>query len=442
MDRYRQQSAITSWLEGRPHFQTTYTTLVVSIAYITGTYFIKYPIFLLPNTENVGPLQLKVWISIASTVGYALSKIPAYSIVSTMPREKRKRWIILLILSMLVLSLGFYAILPHFAQPIGVFLGALPASWVFGIMFTYLEGRRSTEITSGMLNFFIILGGALARAVGSAILDALPSNLHAWMPLITAGIGLPIAIVCVFLLDAVPQPTLADVRERAVRRPMPAAERGAFLKRFWPGLALLSLNYMLMVTFRSFRDYFCANVYKDMLHRDVTSMDYILADWPAGAVACSMMMGVAAVRDNRKGVQAMHVMMVLGAVILAAITVLFQIHYLSGEVSIICIGIGLYVAWLPSQAILFDRILSASDTPGTSVFLIFATDFLGYVGTLALLIYKSFADIGSVTDLFLYTSLGLAGSVLLLSVGSVIYFNRVLPASHHEYQLIASVGSD
>ena len=60
MDSYRQQSAITSWLEGRPNFQTTYTTLVVSITYITGTYFVKYPIFLLPNTEDVGPLQLKV----------------------------------------------------------------------------------------------------------------------------------------------------------------------------------------------------------------------------------------------------------------------------------------------------------------------------------------------------------------------------------------------
>jgi uncharacterized membrane protein YwzB len=306
-------------------------------------------------------------------------------------------------------------------------------------MFTYLEGRRSTEITSGMLNFFIILGGALARAVGSAILDALPSHLHAWMPLITAGIGLPIALVSVLLLDAVPRPTLEDVRERAVRRPMPSSERTAFLKRFWPGLTLLSINYMLMVTFRSFRDYFCANVYKDMLHRDVTSLDYILADWPAGAVACSMMMSVASLRDNRKGVQAMHVMMVIGAAILAAVTVLFQLHYLSGELAIICIGIGLYVAWLPSQAILFDRILSASDTPGTSVFLIFATDFLGYVGTLALLFYKSFAHIGSVTDLFLYTSLGLAGCVAVLSVCSVVYFNRVLPASHRGYQLIASV---
>jgi hypothetical protein len=60
MDSYKQQSAITSWLEGRPKLQTTYTTLVVSLAYITGTYFVKYPVFLLPNTDDVGPLQLKV----------------------------------------------------------------------------------------------------------------------------------------------------------------------------------------------------------------------------------------------------------------------------------------------------------------------------------------------------------------------------------------------
>eukprot|EP00730_Choanoeca_flexa_P014428 TRINITY_DN6308_c0_g1_i1.p1 TRINITY_DN6308_c0_g1~~TRINITY_DN6308_c0_g1_i1.p1 ORF type:complete len:440 (+),score=62.09 TRINITY_DN6308_c0_g1_i1:138-1457(+) len=433
---YKQQSALTTWLEGRPAWQTTYTTIVVSLAYITGSYFQKYPVFLLDNSQDVGPLQLKVWISISTTAGYALSKIPAYSVVSTMPREKRKLCLILLILGMLVLSNGLYAVVPDMVKPITIFLGCLPASWVFGIMFTYLEGRRSTEVTSGLLNFFIILGGALARAVGNIILNALPSSMHTWMPLVTAGAGLPIAIVGVFLLDAVPQPSLEDVRERAMRRPMPASERNAFLKRFWPGLLLLAINYMLMVTFRSFRDYFCANVYKDMLRREVTSLDYILADWPAGAIACTMMMCISSLHNNRAGVQAMHVMMVLGAAVLAAVTVLFQISYLSGEMAVICIGIGLYVSWLPSQAILFDRILSASDTSGTSVFLIFATDGLGYVGTLGLLFYKSFADVGTVTDLFLDASLGLAGSVAALSIASIVYFNRKLPANRIGYELI------
>ena len=57
-----------------------------------------------------------MWISIASTVGYALSKIPAYSIVSTMAREKRKRWLIILLLAMLIPSLGFYAVLPPYIK--------------------------------------------------------------------------------------------------------------------------------------------------------------------------------------------------------------------------------------------------------------------------------------------------------------------------------------
>lgn len=52
----------------------------------------------------------------ASTAGYALSKIPAYSIVSTMSRDKRKRWLIILILAMLMLCNGFYAVLPDFAK--------------------------------------------------------------------------------------------------------------------------------------------------------------------------------------------------------------------------------------------------------------------------------------------------------------------------------------
>jgi hypothetical protein len=44
------------------------------------------------------------------------------------------------------------------------------------VVFTYLEGRRSTELLASATNAAIIFGGALARAVGSAILDVLPTE--------------------------------------------------------------------------------------------------------------------------------------------------------------------------------------------------------------------------------------------------------------------------
>lgn len=56
-----------------------------------------------------------------------------------------------------------------------------------GIFFSYMEGRRSTEVLSSAVNAAIIFGGGLARAVGSAILTMLPKSKEAWMPLIATG---------------------------------------------------------------------------------------------------------------------------------------------------------------------------------------------------------------------------------------------------------------
>lgn len=192
---------------------------------------------------------------------------------------------------------------------------------------------------------------------------------------------------------------------------------------------------MLMVAFRSFRDYFASNVYQDLLNRSVRSSDYLLADWPAAAVACAVMMYISTIRDNRRALVAMHVMMIGGAAILGAVAVLYHLGQLSGMVTMTMIGIGLYIAWLPSQAIIIDRILSATHTAGTSVFLIFATDGLGYAGTLALLFYKSFGHISNVLTLFVWSSMGLAGTTIILSALSWAYFAAKLPR-HSGYQQI------
>lgn len=39
---------------------------------------------------------------------------------------------------------------------------------------------------------------------------------------------------------------------------------------------------------------------------------------------------------------------------------------------------------------MYDRLLAASGTPGTTVFLIFLSDATGYLGTTALLLLKNF----------------------------------------------------
>lgn len=57
---------------------------------------------------------------------------------------------------------------------------------------------------------------------------------------------------------------------------------------------------------------------------------------------------------------------------------------------IVGVGIGLYLAYAPLGSLMYDRLLAASGTPGTTVFLIFLSDATGYLGTTALLLLKNF----------------------------------------------------
>lgn len=75
---------------------------------------------------------MKTWFGLASTVGYGLSKVPAYCIVSELDRSKRLRLLIGLMAVMLVATVGFFAVVPPVLKVLGMFLGAFAGSWIYG----------------------------------------------------------------------------------------------------------------------------------------------------------------------------------------------------------------------------------------------------------------------------------------------------------------------
>ena len=53
-------------------------------------------------------------------------------------------------------------------------------------------------------------------------------------------------------------------------------------------------------------------------------------------------------------------------------------------------GIGAYLAYVPHNSILFERLIAWTRYPGTVVFAIYVSDAFGYVGAVGILLYKSF----------------------------------------------------
>jgi hypothetical protein len=104
------------------------------------------------------------------------------------------------------------------------------------------------------------------------------------------------------------------------------------------------------------------------------------------------MAAVIAVRDNRRALMVIHAMVAGGFALLGVSTLAFQAHLISPFVWMIMAGAGLYIAYNPINAILFDRLVAASGRIANAGFLIYVADSFGYSGSVVLLLWRNFGD--------------------------------------------------
>ena len=96
--------------------------------------------------------------------------------------------------------------LPPQGKVVALFLNGLPLGTVWGVVFSFLEGRRTSEILGAGLSCAYVVASGAVKSIGATLLEHGISE--AWMPAVT-GLAVP-----------------AGVPRRRVRpEPDPAAER-------------------------------------------------------------------------------------------------------------------------------------------------------------------------------------------------------------------------
>jgi hypothetical protein len=131
------------------------------------------------------------------------------------------------------------------------------------------------------------------------------------------------------------------------------------------------------------------------------------------------------VRDNVKALLVIHGVVFAGLLLLGLSTLAFQTGLLSPLAWMILSGAGLYMAYVPFNAMLFDRLIAASGTVGTAGFLIYVADTFGYLGSCALLLWRNFGLV-QLDWLQVFTASAYGASIIgMILIGlSAIYFLR------------------
>jgi phosphonate degradation associated HDIG domain protein len=295
---------------------------------------------------------------------------------------------------------------------------------VWGLVVWHLEGRLTSELLlAGLACSYIVSSGAV-KDVGRYLM-AVHGVGEATMPMLVGLLFLPPFLLCVWMLSQLPPPTAADRAARAKRATMDAASRMAFVKTLILGLVLLLVARLLTTAFRDFRDSYGIELFGALgYHGDSTLFTRSEIPVALGVMASLTLLNL--IRSNRAGVVGAHVLMMTGLVFMALSTLLLDAGVLNGIGWMILVGLGSYMAYVPQDSVIFDRIIASTRVPGTAVFAIYLADAIGYTGSIGLPLVKDqfFSGVDRLAFFRVFTYIVSLGGIGILAASCVYFYGK------------------
>ncbi|WP_421808818.1 DUF5690 family protein [Flagellimonas sp.] len=334
-------------------------------------------------------VDYKILLVIAQVLGYALSKFVGIKVISELKPNRRLFYLISLIVLAEIALLLFAWVPAPYNIPL-MFLNGFPLGMIWGIVFSYIEGRRFTDILGVVLSASFIVSSGVVKSVGLFVMNSWGIS-EFWMPSVTGALFFIPLLICSFLLQNVPPPTEEDIANRTERIPMTATDRKNLVKKFIFPLLIIVLFYTFLTAFRDFRDNFARELWDSIGYQGDASV-FSTSEIIIAIVVLLIIGAIFYIKDNFKALLTYHVLLILGTVVLAASTFMFQMGILDPFFWMVCTGFGLYICYVPFNCLFFDRFIATFKMKGNSGFLIYIADSFGYIGSVFVLLYKNFGQ--------------------------------------------------
>lgn len=387
-------------------------------------------IFAFRKAFNVAPyaghtllgMDYKVVLVVTQVFGYMLSKFYGIRFISEMKRIGRGQ-LILLLVGIAWTAWLLFALLPAPYNCWCLLLNGFPLGMLWGVLFSYVEGRRTTDLISAALAVSFIFASGLAKSTAQWVMNTWQVSEY-WMPFVVGAIFMPPLLLFVYLLEKIPPPDAADKQQRMERLPMSREQRRALLSGFLPGILSLVVIYVLVTILREVRDSFMADMWRESGEAFNAGV-FASTETIITAVILVLIAAMMLLRNNFRAFMLAQVIMLLGFIVSLIITLLYMQQQVSLYSWMLLVGLGLYMVYIPFNSILFDRFIAAFRFAGNVGFLIYLADSFGYLGSVGVLLIKTILKVEAnwlhfYQQLVLVTGLvGLTGTVI-----SLLYFRR------------------
>src|ERR1700761_1383803 len=150
-------------------------------------------------------VDYKVWLVIAQIIGYTASKFYGIKFISELKPGQRAKSILLLI-GIAWLALLFFAMVPAPYNIVFLFINGFPLGLIWGLVFGYLEGRKSTEFMAAVLSISLIFASGFVKTTALTIKAAFHLSEYT-MPFFTGALFVVPLLLFVLFLELMPPPT-------------------------------------------------------------------------------------------------------------------------------------------------------------------------------------------------------------------------------------------
>lgn len=392
-----------------------------------GVYFCMYAFrkpFTAAGYEGMQFLQIdyKVWLVTAQVFGYMLSKFYGIKFISSVKPDKRAGYIVKLII-VAWMALLLFAIVPAPYNIIFLLINGFPLGMVWGLVFSYLEGRKATEFMGAVLcTSFIFSSGVVKSAGKSIVLNWNVSEM--WMPFVAGGLFVLPMLLLTWLLNHIPPPTAEDIALRSERKPMTGKERSAFVAMFLPGIIMIVSTYILLTILRDFRDNFANELWTELGYGSQPSI-FTLTEIPVAVIVLLSMSLLVLIKNNIKAFIINHYIIACGYLIAGVSTLLFASGIISPVLWMTIVGTGLYLSYVPFNSLYFDRMIASYKATGNVGFIMYIADSFGYLGSVLILFIKQFIGLELswtsffIKIIFIISCFGIVGTLM-----AAVYFRK------------------
>lgn len=371
---------------------------------------------------QVAGMDYKIVVSIIQLIGYVCAKMLGIKFISELKPEGRLKFIIGSA-ALSELSLVAFGLLPAPYNIFALFFNGLSLGCMWGVIFSFLEGRRTTDILASIMGVSMALSSGVAKSLGLYALNDLGVS-EFWMPALVGAVAFPLLCFMGWMMTKFPAPTAADIAARTKRVTLDGRQRWQLFVKFMPLLIMLFGANLLLTVQRDIKEDFIVCIIDVS---QVSSWAFAHLDSIATLVLLGVFALLSAVGNHLRALCLILIMSAIG---------MGTIAFLGAEAGSLNMPVTAWlflqtlcidIAYLSFQTIFFERFIACFKVQGNVGFFIITIDFIGYLGTLCLLLFKEFqAPHIDWTSFYNGMSVYMGIACCLAFAGSIIYMiNKV-----------------